>query len=530
MANKPGILFKRGYTSAISSKITIAMLGCTLGILPVQGMAIAQSNVVKLNQGQGGAKRVNLGLNKSLVIDLPADAYDILVANPGVADAVTRTARRIYLFGKQVGQTNVFVFGPNGEQLASFDLVIERDVAGLEGSLKKYIPDSDIKVELMNDNVILTGTVQTPLDAKRASDLANLLVSGGEATTGQYSQTSVSAGGGGTSVVVGDQDEARQKSKIVNLIQITGEDQVTLKVTVAEVSRTVMKQLGVNLIGSTKSDGIVFSSENLASLAGKALSSSGAAIPVSIGSATIDAYINAMESAGVMKMLAEPTLTAISGEKATFKVGGEYNLLTGQSVSENSKTGAERATYEISKVEYGIGLEFVPVVLSPGRISLKVRTSVSEPTMEGSVSLGAGGDPLRGRATAPGTNLISLRKRLADTTVELPSGGSMMIAGLMRDENRAAISGLPGLSKIPVLGTLFRSREFVRNESELVIIITPYLVRPVARTALARPDDNLNPASDAAGIFLGQVNRVYGTREARLPDARYEGNIGYIYK
>ncbi|MBA8899243.1 pilus assembly protein CpaC [Phyllobacterium sp. P30BS-XVII] len=509
-------------------KAGLIAAGCGIALLPMQTNAIAESNVVKLNQGQGASKRINLALNKSLVVDLPTDAYDILVANPSVADAVTRTARRIYLFGKQVGQTNIFVFGPNGEQLASFDLVIERDVAGLEGSLKKYIPDSDIKVELLNDNVILTGTVQTPLDAKRATDLATLLVTGGEATTGQYSQGSVT-NGKGTSVVIGDQDEARQKSKIVNLIQIAGEDQVTLKVTVAEVSRTVMKQLGVNLIGSTKSDGILFSSENIASLVGKSISSSGASIPLSIGSATIDSYINAMEAAGVMKTLAEPSLTAISGEQATFKVGGEYNLITGQTVSENSKTGVERSSYNISKVEYGIGLEFVPVVLSPGRISLKVRTSVSEPTMEGSVSLGAGGG-LGGRTAAPATNLISLRKRLADTTVELPSGGSMMIAGLMRDENRAAISGLPGMSKIPILGTLFRSREFVRNESELVIIITPYLVRPVARTALARPDDNLNPADDASGMFLGKVNRVYGTKAAAAPTGRYEGVVGYIYK
>lgn len=519
MAKKPGKVFTGRYTDSILSKVAIAMLGCVLVALPTQGPAFAQSNVVRLNQGQGEAKRINLGLNKSLVIDLPADAYDILVANPGVADAVTRTARRIYLFGKQVGQTNVFVFGPNGEQLASFDLIIERDVAGLEDSLKKYIPDSDIKVELMNDNVILTGTVQTPLDAKRASDLARLLVSGGEATTGQYAQSSIGAGNGGTSVVVGDQDEERQTSKIVNLIQITGEDQVTLKVTVAEVSRTVMKQLGVNLVASGSSNGINFSglSQNATGL-GQTLSNSGAGIGGTIGNTTIGAYLNAMELAGVMKTLAEPTLTAISGEKATFKVGGEYNLLSGQDVDEDGKISREHRI-----IDYGIGLEFVPVVLSPGRISLKVRTSVSEPTIEGSLTVGTS-------VREPNANLISIRKRLADTTVELPSGGSMMIAGLMRDDARQAISGFPGLSKVPILGTLFRSRDFVRNETELVIIITPYLVRPVARTALARPDDNLNLASDAAGIFLGQVNRVYGSKEAKRPAERYEGNVGYIYK
>jgi pilus assembly protein CpaC len=494
-------------------------LGCALAVPAIQSTAIAESNVVRLNQGQGMNKRINLGLNKSLVVDLPADAYDILVANPGVADAVTRTARRIYLFGKQVGQTNIFVFGPNGEQLASFDLMIERDVAGLEDALKKYIPDSNIKVELMNDNVILTGSVQTPLDAKRATDLATLLVSGGEATTGQYQQTAVSGGAGGTSVVIGDLDEARQKSKIVNLIQIAGDDQVTLKVTVAEVSRTVMKQLGVNLVVNGVGNGISFTglSQNVAAL-GQPLSQSGAAIGGTIGNTSIAAYLNAMEIAGVMKTLAEPSLTAISGEKATFKVGGEYNVFSGQDVDDNG-----RVTRTHDKIEYGIGLEFTPVVLSPGRISLKVRTSVSEPTLEGSITVPDG-------VENQGSNILSIRKRLADTTVELPSGGSMMIAGLLRDETRQAISGFPGLSKIPILGTLFRSRDFIRNESELVVIITPYLVRPVARTALARPDDNLNAPSDAAGIFLGRVNRIYGTKEASLPAGQYEGTIGYIYK
>ena len=163
-------------------------------------------------------------------------------------------------------------------------------------------------------------------------------------------------------------------------------------------------------------------------------------------------------------------------------------------------------------------------MLSPGRISLKIRTAVSEPTTEGSIGLSTG------LAGLPGANLLSIRKRLADTTVELPSGGSMMIAGLVRDDIRQAINGLPGLSKIPVLGTLFRSRDFVRNETELVIIVTPYLARPVARTALAKPDDNFNAASDGAGMFLGRVNRVYGTMQTNRPNGRYHGVVGYIYK
>ncbi len=495
--------------------LSAAFLVADATLIATAPQAYAKSANVTTN---GAGQRIKLGLNKSIVIDLPADAYDILVANPAVADAVTRTARRIYLFGKSVGETNIFVFGPNGEQVVSLDLAVERDVSGLEDYLKRFIPNSDITVELLNDNVVLTGTVETPLDAKRAADLATIFVTGGEATTGQYSQT---ATGGNTNggVDINNPDQERRTSKIVNLLKIIGDDQVTLKVTVAEVQRSVMKQLGVNLIGSDSS-GITWGavSDSIPGL-GKPLSAS----QLSLGTSVLSAYINAMEQSGAMKTLAEPTLTAVSGEKATFKVGGEYNLVANQSVDAGS------TTYDIQKIEYGIGLEFQPVVLSPGRISLKVRTSVSEPTFEGSVSL-SGGGTVGAVFNQPGMTALSLRKRLADTTIELPSGGSMMIAGLVRDDVRQVINGLPGLSKIPVLGTLFRSRDFVRNESELVIIVTPYLSRPNARTALARPDDNFNPASDGAGYFLGRVNRVYGTMQTNLPNGRYHGVVGYIYK
>lgn len=481
----------------------------TAGVVATTGPVEAASTRIG---SQSDGQQVKLGLNKSIVIDLPADAYDILVANPAVADAVTRTARRIYLFGKSVGQTNIFVFGPNGEQIAALDLAVERDVAGLEEYIKRYIPTSDVTVELINDNVVLTGTVDTPLDAKRAADLARIFVTGGEATTGQYSQTA-SGGSADGGVDINNPDSERQISQIVNMIQIIGEDQVTLKVTVAEVSRTVMKQLGVNMIGHGSSNGISWSAINnpVAGL-GKPLTSASA-----IGSSMIDAYVNAMEQAGVMKTLAEPTLTAVSGQQATFRVGGEFNLVTGKDEDEEG-----RITYDIEKLEYGIGLEFLPVVLSPGRISLKVRTSVSEPTTEGSVGLES--------VRQLGTNFLSIRKRLADTTVELPSGGSMMIAGLVRDDVRQSVNGMPGLAKLPVLGTLFRSRDFVRNETELVIIVTPYLAKPTARTALAKPEDNFNAAGDGAGMFLGRVNRVYGTMKTDKPAGRYHGVVGYIFK
>jgi pilus assembly protein CpaC len=513
------------YKSAMAALLSCAVFLATSPQLVA--VAHAQTKLTTVGSTQGRGQTIKLGLNKSVVIDLPADAYDILVANPAVADAVTRTARRIYLFGKSVGQTNIFVFGSNGEQIANLQLEIERDVAGLEDYLSRFLPSSAIKVELLNDNVVLTGTVETPLDSKRAVELATIFVSGGEATTGQYSQTA-SGGSSDSGVDIDNPDSERRTSRIVNMLQIIGQDQVTLKVTVAEVSRNVMKQLGVNMFGRGDSNGITWGAftDNVMGL-GK---DHGSKFVLSNG--TLTASLSAMEQAGVMKTLAEPTLTAVSGEKATFKVGGEFNLVTGRNGGGIDEDGdVEPLTYDIEKLEYGIGLEFLPVVLSPGRISLKVRTSVSEPTNEGSQPLG-GLAPIGGRSDInfAGTNFLSIRKRLADTTVELPSGGSMMIAGLVRDDIRQVINGVPGLSKLPVLGTLFRSRDFIRNETELVILITPYLAKPVARNDLVKPDDNFNAASDGAGMFLGRVNRVYGTMKTNKPNGRYHGMVGFIYK
>ncbi len=476
---------------------------------PTVALAAASSVVRIVESGPGAKKKVSLGLNKAVVVDLPADAHDILVADPTLADAVTRTSRRIYLFGKSVGQTNIFVFGPNGEEIVSLDIEVERDIANLQSNLRRFIPDADINVEIISDNIVLTGTVRTPLDSSRAVDLAKAFLQGGEATT-----RNITAQGNN-----GDADifaEDRQVSQIVNLLTIDGDDQVNLKVTVAEVSRQVLKQLGFNGRVGDGESGIAFRNPaNLGDAVGVGVN---AMINKTIGGTTISSYINAMEQAGVMRTLAEPSLTAISGQEAKFYVGGEFRLAGTQQVQEDS------VTREVNDVEYGIRLNFKPVVLGPGRISLKIETNVSEPTYEGSVVTG------NGKTSIPGNTFLGIRKREASTSVELPSGGSIVIAGLVQDNIRQAMSGLPGAAKIPILGTLFRSKDFVRNESELVIIATPYLVRPVARSAIARPDDNFNPVNDLDSFFLGRVNRIYGRPEAAAPAGRYHGNVGFIYK
>lgn len=519
---------RKGLTGALCfgfafSGIAEAPLTGTQGLAAWAG---SESLVTISQAGPGVKKHLKLGLNKALVVELPADAHDILVADPSLADAVTRTSRRLYLFGKAVGQTNVFVFGADGKEIVSLDIQVERDISQLEANLRRFLPDSDIKVEIISDNIVLTGTVRTPQDAAQASKLAEIFVKGGEATT--RNQTA-SGSGSVSSVAIFAED--RQTSQIVNLLQIQGEDQVTLKVTVAEVNRQVIKQLGISGSISGSNGGMSYlSPSNLGASLGQIYSAAaGGALG---GGVSLAAYMNAMEQAGVMRTLAEPSLTAISGEVAKFYVGGSFNMVTGQDITPPTSTLTNSGAVVTSpgtvsrsaeSTQYGISLNFLPVVLSAGRISLKLETEVSEPTYEGNYST-------MGTSNTPGVTHLGIRRRKASTTVELPSGGSIMIAGLVSDDVRQAFSGNPALTKIPILGTLFRSKDFQRNESELVIIATPYLVRPVAPDKLARPDDNFLPENDAATFFLNSVNKVYGTRMDAAAGQRYNGNVGFIYK
>ncbi|RDJ17004.1 type II and III secretion system protein family protein [Rhizobium grahamii] len=482
----------------------IGFTGAAPGVFaPVFGTRAAYAvsdGIVNITQAGPGAHRsLKLGLKKAIVVDLPVDAHDILVSDPSMADAVTRSSRRIYLFGKTVGQTNIFIFGADGQQIVSLDIAIERDVAGLETNLRRFIPDSSIKVEIVSDNIVLTGTVRTPQDAAQAADLAQVFLKGGEATT--RTETATSAGGEGSVALFA---EGRQTSQVVNLLQIQGEDQVTLKVTIAEVRRDVLKQLGFdNLVSNSRGLTVAqLGSPNTDSATAIVGGGLAALFKSSIGKYDISTYLSALEQAKVVKTLAEPTLTAISGQAATFNSGGQVLYST----TDND------GNVTIVPYNYGINLAFKPVVLSSGRISLEIKTNVSEPAP--SVS---GSTP-------------TYQRRAAETSVELPSGGSIALAGLIRDDVAQTSNGTPGVNKIPLLGTLFRQRTVERNETELVIIATPYLVRPVARNELNRPDDNFSPENDAAAFLLNRVNKVYGGRETPVADAQFHGSIGFIYK
>jgi pilus assembly protein CpaC len=313
-------------------------------------------------------------------------------------------------------------------------------------------------------------------------------------------------GGGGT-------------GNVVNGIVVKGRDQVMLKVTVAEVQRDVVKQLGIDLAGQIGSGTAVldFATDNPFSAFGQALS--GSALKGTFGQVNQSSVtIKAMERAGVIRTLAEPTLSAISGESATFLAGGQFPIPAGLSCDTTKSPPLCQASIDFKN--FGVSMNFTPVVMSEGRISLKVMTEVSDLSSDNALPLSVPG--------AANVTIPSIRVRRADTTVEIPSGGSLAMAGMIQEQTKQAINGIPGLQQVPVLGALFRSRDYVNNQTELMILVTPYIVHAVAQKDLSRPDDGYADVSDPAQILLGRLNKIYGVNGRADPNRTYNGRFGFI--
>jgi pilus assembly protein CpaC len=437
--------------------------------------------------GQMNARFLPLGIGKSIVIDLPRDIKDVLVADPKIANAVVRSAQRAYIIGAAVGQTNIVFFDATGQQIAAYDIAVTRDLNGIRGALKQMLPNADIRIEGLGDGVMLSGSAASPVEAQQAGDLAGRLAGGAE--------------------------------KVVNNIAVRGRDQVMLKVTVAEVQRSIIKQMGIDLSASmnygtsavTFNNSNPFTANNAPLVGTNALTTSFGATP------SVQATLRAMESAGVVRTLAEPNLTAISGESATFVSGGEFPIPTGVTCQTTTSGAVGNCVQTVSFKKFGISLNFTPVVLTEGRISLRVMTEVSEVSSENSLNGGAGG-----------TSIPSIKTRRAETTLEIPSGGAMAMAGLIQDQTKQAINGLPGMSQIPILGALFRSRDYINNQTELMVLVTPYIVRAVAQKDLSRPDDGFAAASDPQADLLGSINRIYGVPGHVEPAQNYRGTYGFI--
>jgi pilus assembly protein CpaC len=445
----------------------------------------APTGSVRFAAGDPAARFVALGVGKSIVVDLSRDVRDVLVSNPKIANAVIRSSRRAYLIGGEIGQTNIYFFDGDGRQIAGFDIAVTRDLNGVRAGLKHMLPSADVHVEGLGDGVVLTGTVASPGDAQRAVDLAARLV-GGDST------------------------------KVVNNLTISGRDQVMLKVTVAEVQRNVIKQLGINMNGSIGYGTFIPVTDNPFSASGSPISGTSAQVNFNSGRNRFTANLQAMEQAGVIRTLAEPTLTAISGESANFVAGGEFPIPSGYTCSQQTSGSATLCQYGIDFKKFGVSLNFTPVVLSGGRISLKVLTEVSDLSNENTLTL----------AGPPPVTIPSIQVRRTDTTLEIPSGGALAMAGMIKDQTKQAVNGVPALMDVPVLGALFRSREYINQKTELAVIVTPYIVHPVAPKELSRTTDGFVDADDPAGILMGKFNRIYGTTAD--PRRTYYGKPGFI--
>ncbi|MFC7397668.1 type II and III secretion system protein family protein [Chelatococcus sp. GCM10030263] len=433
------------------------------------------------------ARHIDLSIGRSVVITLARDAKEVFVADPKIANAVVRSARKLFIIGMGDGATSLIAMDADGRQIAAFDIAVGRDLNLLRQTLSTALPGAQIDARTVGDSVLLTGTVGSADEAQRAVDIATAFAS--------------NSGGG--------QGGASQ-GKVINALTLRTKDQVMLKVTVAEVQRNVLKQLGVDSTGTWNLGHLSLDSimNNPFGLQGQPPDTS---VTANFGSKN-SVTLRALEQAGVARTLAEPTLTAISGETASFLVGGEVPIPSGYSCAGTATTSCT-PTIEFKK--FGVALTFTPVVLSEGRMSLRVATEVSEVDPQNSARYAS--------FTVPG-----FKVRRSETTVELPSGGSLVTAGLIQQNSRQAINGFPGLMNVPILGTLFRSRDYQRQETELMIAVTPYLAKPISARDITQPDEGFADAMDPQSVFLGRVNRIYGAKKAPPPKASSLGRIGFI--
>ena len=441
---------------------------------------------------QGAARRLDISIGRSVVVELSRDAKEIFVANPAVANAVVRSARKLFLLGVANGSTSIFVMDADGRQIASLEVNVGRDLNVLRQTLRSTVPNGRIDVKPAGDSILLTGTVSSAADAQQAVDIAKAFV--GQAGGSQ----GAAAGFSGT---------------VINALTIVGRDQVMLKVSVVEMARSVVKQLGINVAGNWNVLQTAAGFTNpLSAIAGLGTGFSGNVGPsgasisggYQTGNGSVGGTLTALERAGVSRVLAEPTLVAVSGESANFLVGGEVPISIG--------CGTAACTPTITFKSYGISLAFTPVVLSEGRISLRVSTEVSEIDRENSVG-----------------DIPGFRTRKTATSIELPSGATLMSAGLISSTSAQTIQGVPGLINLPILGALFRSRDFQRRETELMIMVTPYIAKPMEAAQVKRPDDGFVDSTDPQALLMGRLNRIYGVAgPGAAPSAGRSGRFGFI--
>ncbi len=407
---------------------------------------------------QKPASELSLSVGRGELINLPSPITDVFVANETVADVEVRSATQIYVYAKAAGESSVFATTKSGTVVYSTNVRAGRNVNSIDQMLKLAMPESSVTATTMNDLVLLTGTVAGPADSAEAVELVQSMV--------------------------GD------TIKVISRLKAATPLQVNLQVKIAEVSRSLMKDIGVNLRSVDQTGGFNFGiiqgrqaaiDPAVSQFVGReqttTLGAAGRFLGLRLGAA-----LDLAETEGLVTTLAQPNLTALSGETASFLAGGEFPIPIAQDLGQVT----------IQFRQFGVSLAFTPVVLADGRISMRVRPEVSELSSEGAVRLN-------------GFDVPALTIRRAETTVELGSGQSFMIGGLMRNSQTNSIDRAPGLGNVPVLGALFRSTRYRKSETELVIIVTPYLVKPVTAGSIALPTDGFKGATDIERVLFGRT-------------------------
>jgi pilus assembly protein CpaC len=418
--------------------------------------------------GAAWAETIAVEVNKGRVLRLPRAAATVFVADPAIADVQVKSPTLIYLYGKTIGETTLIA--ADGDEVLMLDapVTVSHNLARLGDALSELMPGTPLQVSTVGNAVVLEGTVASPRQAEDARRLA--------------------------AVIAGGDDF------VINRLSVSAPTQVNLRVRVAEMSRDVSKNLGFSLDATAAFGNFALGLLTANPFAGAV--SSGVIASFSGGGLDVNGIIDAMEGSRLVRILAEPNLTALSGETASFLAGGEFPIVY---------PGDEDGTSVVFK-QFGVSLAFTPTVLDDGRINLHVRPEVSQLSSQGAVDVG-------------GFSIPALTTRRAETTVELASGQSFAIAGLLRQEGDENLSKFPGLGDLPVLGTLFRSTAFQRTETELVIIVTPYTVAPVSERLLASPVDGLLPPHDVERIMFGAQWRREHPRTAA---SALSGPVGFL--
>jgi pilus assembly protein CpaC len=432
-----------------------------------------------------------LTVGKAEIVEIDGLVSDIMVADPGIIDVVALQSNRMYMVGAKVGNTNVIALDAEGNVVKRLNVHVRVDESTLETTLQNLFPNEEIHAKTVNQQVILSGQVSSASISSQARDLAVRFV--------------------------GDE------KNLINMLKIKGEQQVMLKVRILEASRKVLKELGIestanrldsngqplinSLIGSTPGGvgGNIFTNGQTGLTkdpfgVGRLIYDTGIS-----GIGFTEILFNALEQDNLINTLAEPNLTAVSGEEASFLAGGEFPVPTGRDNTGN---------IIIEFKPFGVSLNFKPRVMDHERISLQLKTEVSSLNYEKGITLS--------EITVPGLDV-----RRAQTVIELNSGGSLMIAGLLKADTIKGLSGLPGVRDVPVLGKLISSDSFNREETELLIVVTPYVVKPVERrdnvVAMNTTDTIKQPLAEA---FIANLRRVYGDRVPKTPDLTQP--MGYL--